>query len=275
MQFHQVEIRLCFSPPGAGANSPLPIRISTGEIKYAAPDKGLIRENSVENYNSKTRQMETDKRDPGEHWACDGKYLYQVDHRQKTVEEFPIPPALQGTAITQGPLPFVFGAKAAELKARYYIRPLGRSANGDPMLEILPKYRRDAANFSKVEIMLRASDMFPTAIKVHLNENEYEFYELKEKSIWDALSFESFSPEPFGYKVIKHQPQGNPAPPTDRGAAGRRPGATLRARCAAAVDSIREGKTVHAGLAFSCLDENGDAIERFALPEKKPGYSVS
>ena len=53
----------------------------------------------------------------GEHWVCDGKSVFEYRHDQKQLVERPIPPQLQGKAIVDGPLPFLFGAEAAKLKA--------------------------------------------------------------------------------------------------------------------------------------------------------------
>ena len=141
-----------------------PRQTSKGEIKYVAPDKGLLRETEGETWslNPTTRKLEKKKLEALEHWACDGKNLYKVDYQQKTVEEIPIPPELQGKGITQGPLPFVFGAKAADLKARYYIRPTTPKDDKDhAWLEIRPKFIRDAQNFSKVELILRTQRHVP------------------------------------------------------------------------------------------------------------------
>ena len=58
----------------------------------------------------------------GEHWVCDGENVYEYRHDQKQLVVRPIPPAMQGQAIVDGPLPFLFGAEADKLKARYWMR---------------------------------------------------------------------------------------------------------------------------------------------------------
>jgi len=170
--------------------------------------------------NPKTQRQEVVKRAHGEHWICDGKSLFQIDHEKQTATETPIPPEMQGQAITQGPLPFVFGAKKLELKARYYIRdvtPANDKTNA--WLEIVPKYMRDAQNFVKSEVILRKSDMFPTAVQLFPTTNgEHEVFVLKEKS-WISGFFDSdtFKP-PFGYKRIPNQVP-NAGPPQAGGGA--------------------------------------------------------
>jgi TIGR03009 family protein len=194
-----------------------PKQTSLGEIKYVAPDKGLLRETegSTWSLNPTSRQLENKKLEALEHWACDGKTLYKVDYQQRTVEEITIPPELQGKGITQGPMPFVFGAKAAELKARYYIRPdtpEGRS--GEYWLEIRPRFMRDAENYSKVEIILDANTMFPNAIEIlGTNGTDRDVYILKPKGAFDLTSIfrDDFSPSPLGFKHVKNTPNAPPA----------------------------------------------------------------
>jgi TIGR03009 family protein len=202
-----------------------PKQTSLGEIKYVAPDKGLLRETegSTWSLNPTSRQLENKKLGALEHWACDGKTLYKVDYQQRTVEEITIPAELQGKGITQGPMPFVFGAKAAELKARYYIRPdtpEGRS--GEYWLEIRPKFMRDAENYSKVEIILDANTMFPNAIEIlGTNGTDRDVYILKPKGAFDLTSIfrDDFSPSPLGFKHVKNTPNAPPAAQPQPGAA--------------------------------------------------------
>ena len=77
--------------------------------------------------------------DFGEYWVCDGGAIYQFDSRTKTVTETQLPPELRGKAIGEGPLPFMFGAKAATMKQRYWIQ---RSQNGEQSKGRLFSWRR-------------------------------------------------------------------------------------------------------------------------------------
>lgn len=196
-----------------------PKQESLGEIKYVAPDKGLLRETegSIWVDNPTSRQLEKKKVEALEHWACDGKLLYKVDYQQRVVEEISIPPELQGKGITQGPMPFVFGAKAGELKARYYIRPDTPAGKTDQYwLEIRPKFMRDAENYSKVEIILDATTMFPNAIEIlGTNGTDRDVYILKPQWGFDIRGTlrDDFSPSPFGFKHVKNNPNAPPAQP--------------------------------------------------------------
>ncbi len=70
----------------------------------------------------KTQTWNMQKVDPTEYWTCNGKSIFQVDAKKKQIIEQPIPAELQGKSITDGPLPFVFGAKADTLRKRYFMR---------------------------------------------------------------------------------------------------------------------------------------------------------
>lgn len=212
-----------FAPPSDPSG---PLTKSKGELYYAAPDKGMFREWDVITWqpNQSTRRLEQIAVSNGEWWACDGKSVYAVDVGKKEVTETPLPKEMQGQSITEGPLPFAFGAQAAKLKARYYIRlitPPERAQN-EVWLEILPRWRQDAANFFKVEVILRASDMLPTAIRISTVQTKTgayaDVYLFEEKGFeWPDLSrvfYGVFSPSPLGYKHILQPVQGpNVTPP--------------------------------------------------------------
>jgi len=65
------------------------------------------------------------KEDPkGERWSkwiCDGNSIFEYNRQKKQVIEYPLPPESRGKAISDGPLPFLFGAEAQKLKQRYYL----------------------------------------------------------------------------------------------------------------------------------------------------------
>ena len=115
-----------------------------------------------------TLQKETDL----EKWICDGKTVFEFDHRNNRVIERPIPPELQGQEIVQGPLPFLFGAKAAQIKQRYWVRvDPGKAKQGDQSvfwIEAVPKRREDAANYEQIDVVIPDDDKFlPKAIILH------------------------------------------------------------------------------------------------------------
>ena len=153
--------------------------ISVGTIKFADPDKGLF---DMERVWAFDKQLYSSKQEPfkespeqRQKWHCDGNAIYEYLFQRKELVETPIPIEMRGERIVDGPLPFLFGAKAAELKKRYWIRvitPAANSEKGEYWLEAYPKFRRDAANFQKVEIILEKKDFLPSALTLYAPEHD-------------------------------------------------------------------------------------------------------
>ena len=141
---------------------------STGELKYSAPDKGMFKVTSIEFYNPKTGAYDKGGVENLEHWVCDGKSIFEINHKEKTRTERRLPPEMQGAAISDGPLPFVFGAKAATLKQRYWMRemPPPATAKDEIWLQAFPRFQADAANFKLVEIIINGKTFMPIAIQM-------------------------------------------------------------------------------------------------------------
>jgi len=145
---------------------------SKGVIKYAAPDKGLFRVQDIYHYTpakaaGESPQYLKRKDEYGEHWVCDGKSVFEFEERNRQLVENKLPAAMQGKAIVDGPLPFLFGAESKKFKARYWVRvvtPPG--VKGEYWLEAWPKRRADAANFKKLTIMIDEKEFLPKAIEV-------------------------------------------------------------------------------------------------------------
>ena len=118
--------------------------------------------------------MKIDAKDPAqsEQWLCDGKSIYRFDYRRKVVAEHVMPPESRGKGIDDCPLPFVFGIDAKELKRRYLMRiitPPG--VKNEVWLEAVPRLQLQAAEFSKVEVILQIAgptkSLFLYAIQVY------------------------------------------------------------------------------------------------------------
>jgi hypothetical protein len=63
--------------PADGGGERLAFSESSGEIKYAAPDKGLFRVKESTQWNPETRRYEKKTGDTGEHWVCNGTSIYE------------------------------------------------------------------------------------------------------------------------------------------------------------------------------------------------------
>jgi len=138
-----------------------------GELKYSAPDKGMFKVTAIELFNTKMGKHEPGGPENLEHWVCDGRSIFQIDHKERTRTERPLPPEMQGQAISDGPLPFVFGAKAATLKQRYWMREIRSPDPAETIwLQAYPRYQADAANFKYVEIIMGSKDFMPRAIQM-------------------------------------------------------------------------------------------------------------
>jgi len=227
--FHKWEYN-AWSPADA-AGDRLAFAESTGELKYAAPDKGLFRVRESKQWNPEARRYEVRGGEAGEHWVCNGESIYEFRHSDRQLRETKLPPEMRGKAISDGPLPFVFGAKADTLRKRYFMRLITPPEVRDQVwLESLPRYQTDAANFSKVELILQARDLMPFAIQIYKpggqDRDVYQFdprTSLIDKSL-DMLRDFAKPITPFGYKFILEDLSAQVPPP----AAGQPPSPTPR-----------------------------------------------
>jgi TIGR03009 family protein len=184
--------------------------VDQGQIKYAAPDRGMFK-------------IEGER---AEHWICDGKAVFQYDREKKQVIEHKLPPSLQGKDITDGPLPFLFGAKADKLKQRYFLKIItpNEVKNTQVWLEAYPRFQQDAANFLRAELILTLKDMTPFGMQIFApNEKNRTAYHFHDIVVNDPLRFFKVDPfrasTPFGWKKIVEEP---PAEQAARPAVGGR-----------------------------------------------------
>ena len=183
-----------------------PMYVDEGAIKYARPDKGLYEI----------------KGDRPEQWVCDGQSVFEYKYQERQLKEYKLPPDLQGQAIEDGPLPFIFTASAAKMKSRFWLRavPLPTGVSGQYWIEAFPRHQHDAASFKQVLIILGGKDFLPVGIQMfatcydgreNLNRDSFEFYDIV---INDPLGFLKGDPfaarTPFGWKKVVEQERGQP-----------------------------------------------------------------
>ncbi len=195
---------------------------SEGTINYASPDKGLFRVDKCMQVSLPLTQGQEPKfteteATMNEYWVCDGKSIFEFDGRNKNLVQRELPPDMQGKQIVEGPLPFLFGASADSIKARYWIRAIiPPPKKGVFWLEAEPKMREDAANFKRVHIIIAETDFLPEGLVLFhrtkatttfaFEERERNWNELLEKiNVWHRQFFEPATPSGWKKVVERYQ----------------------------------------------------------------------
>ena len=115
----------------------------------------------------------------GDHWVCDGKSVYQYRPDLKQLVEHPIPPQMQGQAIVDGPLPFLFGADAAKLKQRYWMR-IDQQQSQDPNQIWLIANTEVSTNrrptSREVDVILDRQQLLPLYMQVWMPNRSHHMY---------------------------------------------------------------------------------------------------
>ena len=178
--------------------------VDLGVIKYASPDKGMFRVDTTEK-NGREVPIEEAR---AEDWKSDGKSIIEYNHVKKTMTVHKLPPELQGKAIADGPLPFLFGSTADSLKRRYFIHtiPTPPDAPGQVWLEVFPRFQQDAANFCLAQLII-TDKMEPYALHlIQPNRKDKVVYQFYETVINDPMRLFKGDPfrasKPFGWQSI-------------------------------------------------------------------------
>jgi len=218
---------------GLGPNTPM--MLSIGSLSFSKPDKGSFKEDKISRWTKDDpKNVAADAPgkwveqpdEVGDHWVCDGKAVYEYNHREKQLVVTRIPEEMRGASIVDGPLPFLFGANANKLVQRYWIRSK-QSGPAEIWLEAYPRWQADAANYDFVDVMLDRKTMQPKAIQVHLpggqQRHVYMFKNLKvnESNLgtWFTGLFSAPRTPPFWTRVMAEDvaPQAaNPQGPVKR-----------------------------------------------------------
>lgn len=206
---------------------------ATGAIKFEKPDKGLFKVETLGFYTppkmpGQQPTFEPKPNEIGEHWVCDGKSIFEFLPAQQVLRETKLPPEMQGKAIANGPLPFMFGMQAAEIKQRYFLRVITPPGAKDQYwLEAWPKLAADAGNYRSVEVILSAKDFLPDAMQMTLPQGRgravFQFANRKVNSaLPDLLPFwkaNDFKPTlPSGWRKQVEDPTRAAPAPTPLGA---------------------------------------------------------
>lgn len=205
-----------------GAPAGIHASASRGIVRYANPDKGLFREEEKVFYNG----MGTDGKPTyekhatefGQHWVCNGREVIEFDHEAKQCKVQELPPNMQGKAIVESPLPFVFNSNAADIKARYWVRLLKAPKESQFMIEAWPKRREDAAQYKLVQIVLEKESFLPAGLALFApnfnvattpNKQIYEFTEIKRNGVGQGMQvfLNNFIPQkpPSSWKIFRQK----------------------------------------------------------------------
>jgi hypothetical protein len=156
-----------------------------GRFYYEAPDKGRMDFSPTElpgpprlGANDRPYALQTDVH---QRWICTGELIYVIDDDKKLYDLIKIPAHQQGKNIINGPLPFLFGMKAAQAKARYYLNlgdkhwpqgkvvvdEQGKEVRLAPQLHIIaaPKLEQDQKEWRRAEVLL-TPEFLPRAIRL-------------------------------------------------------------------------------------------------------------
>lgn len=203
-KFHRWVYDFVFNPPAPG-QPPQPIYSEAGVIKYAAPDHGLFR---VESEEKGGKEVKIDDA-RADHWVCDGQSIFEFCPAKRLLIEHKLPPELQGKAIADTPLPFLFGADAQKLKQRYFIRLVAPPPNVKDQiwLEAYPRHQKEAANFHHALFSITTQGMSPYALQlVQPNGKDYTSYKFEDIVVNDKFRLFQGNPfrpfTPLGWKKV-------------------------------------------------------------------------
>lgn len=147
---------------------------STGKFFLETPDKGRIdlkgvkpgRDDKSERIGTKSGRPFRIEEGRAERWVCSGQEILAIDDDEKTYQVMPLPKEAQGQNIVHSPLPFLFGMKAAEAKARYDF-VLQKNTKEQAYLIINPKLDSDKQNYSQARVLLEKVNYLPIAVKLY------------------------------------------------------------------------------------------------------------
>ena len=161
---------------------------------------------------------------------------------------------MRGQAIADGPLPFMFGARAETIKARYWVHGLPDGPKGKYWLEAAPKSRDDAQNFKYVRIVLD-HECLPESLQIfapnydpprndarqtyvfkdRVAKNEATLNDMIAKNLFGVFLREFYEPKiPAGWKKVEQNAAANvpagpaPPPPVQQAAPPARQNGTVR-----------------------------------------------
>ncbi|MGB7347304.1 MAG: TIGR03009 domain-containing protein [Pirellulaceae bacterium] len=235
--FEKWHFDLLAAPAGVHATK------STGVIKYAAPDKGMFKEETLVFYQGMNEGKPTYGPQPGkvgDYWVCNGDEVIEFDGNEKKCTISELPPGMKGQDIFNSPLPFVFNLDAAKIQQRYWVREVKAPKAGMYLIEAWPKFQDDRAQYRLVQIALDDQQFLPKALIMYAPNfnaknapmwDHYEFNDVSRNAIGAGMQnfFNNFIPErpPASWQVVREKMPvgGQPAAPQRQAAVPGQPAA--------------------------------------------------
>ncbi len=213
--------------------------LARGTVRYQAPDKGMYevtrawRFKGVKKVKNQQGQMveeadyeeikDQNNKAEKEKWICDGNSIFEYDFETKRIYETKLPEDMRGQGLKNSPLPFLFGVKADEIKARYWVRVRPQNNNKIFVLEAFPKRIEDARNFKKIDLVLTRDPYLPVSLTMYApnfdakTNQSYTVFQFKDRKVDGGLSqinqwlgnFVKPNPPNLLWKVVERKPLAN------------------------------------------------------------------
>ena len=194
-----------FQAPDRGRLDLLPVRVKEGQVN----ERMKLRDGTPYKVVADQQMM----------WVCNGQDVLQIEEKEKGYYRTEIPPEFRGRSIVESPLPFLFGMKAVEVKARYRLQfgknhtyKPGQPSKGTTIhLVAYPTRRSDATNWSQADVWLDGDDFLPHQITLRdpygtqITQYRFDHGSLKKNARqWLQIS-DPFRPNLTRYKLLGEQ----------------------------------------------------------------------
>jgi TIGR03009 family protein len=143
---------------------------------------------------------------PCEQIRCTGTEVWQYLCETSQIHIFPLDQEKQQRALDEGPLPFLFNMRVAEVKQRYLMRYL-REDQRSYIIEVTPLKHIDRQSFSKAFLQLDRQYLLPTRIFLFspdgASTRDLVLTDIKPNA---AVAEDNFKGQPWkGWQVVRHE----------------------------------------------------------------------
>lgn len=142
-----------------------------GRYFFEAPDKGrmdFVAPKQLPETNETRGTVFAVKPGDTRSWICTGSEILDINHDSKNYTRVEIPERFRGSNIVNSPLPFLFGAKASELKERYLLTfgDMHNPQGGTVHIVAAPLMEAQRREYRRAEILLNTKDFLPSAVRL-------------------------------------------------------------------------------------------------------------